>query len=224
VPATPSTPRACGNTYTVSSSYVTAVLLLPACPAWCLVNGAAHTSAAPSALPLHDGRTPLHLAAQSGRLEVVRELLRAGAALDAADEVRPPPHHGWRVAVGAIASQGGAGHWRVRLLDDRTTCRVDATAAAAAAAAAAEVSSTTNQLHKMHHLDARVILTSHLAGLLLQNGNTALHSAAETGRLEVVRQLLGAGAAVDAAAEVRQQPHMVDASNEQRRRLAAACA
>jgi ankyrin repeat protein len=58
------------------------------------MNGPALTSLAPfgaAALGLlQDGSTPLHMAAQSGRLEVVRELLRAGAALDAVDHVRPP--------------------------------------------------------------------------------------------------------------------------------------
>jgi ankyrin repeat protein len=39
-------------------------------------------------------------------------------------------------------------------------------------------------------------------GLSLQDGWTPLHRAAENGRKEVVRQLLGAGAAVDAATKV----------------------
>jgi hypothetical protein len=41
-------------------------------------------------------------------------------------------------------------------------------------------------------------------GPLLQYGHTSLHWAARNGHLEVVQQLLGAGAAVDATDEVRQ--------------------
>jgi hypothetical protein len=80
----------------------------------------AHTSAAPSGLLLQDGRTPLHMAVQSGSLEVVRELLRGGAALDAVDEVRPAQD--WWMVAGAIASNGSARHWRAQL-DDMTTSR-----------------------------------------------------------------------------------------------------
>jgi hypothetical protein len=49
-------------------------------------------------------------------------------------------------------------------------------------------------------------LPASLLGLLLQTGSTPLHRAALNGQVEVVRLLLAAGAAVDAANEVR-QPH-----------------
>jgi ankyrin repeat protein len=45
-----------------------------------------------AAAALQDGRTPMHLVAKTGHLEVVRQLLGAGALADAADEVGPPPH------------------------------------------------------------------------------------------------------------------------------------
>jgi hypothetical protein len=45
-------------------------------------------------LLLQDGWTPLHMAAQNGRLEVVGQLLGAAAAVDAAIyPVRPPVRH-----------------------------------------------------------------------------------------------------------------------------------
>jgi ankyrin repeat protein len=43
------------------------------------------------ALLPQDGVTPLSKAAREGRLEVVEELLRAGADVDATDKVRPFP-------------------------------------------------------------------------------------------------------------------------------------
>jgi hypothetical protein len=42
------------------------------------------------ALLLQDGKTPLHQAAYWGYVAVVGQLLGAGAAVDAADDVRPP--------------------------------------------------------------------------------------------------------------------------------------
>jgi hypothetical protein len=44
----------------------------------------------PVGMLLQHGTTPLHKAAGSGRKEVVGLLLRAGAAVNAADTVRPP--------------------------------------------------------------------------------------------------------------------------------------
>jgi hypothetical protein len=42
-------------------------------------------------LLLQYGCTPLHTAIAQGHTEVVQQLLRAGAGVDAADMVRPPP-------------------------------------------------------------------------------------------------------------------------------------
>jgi ankyrin repeat protein len=39
---------------------------------------------------LQEGWSPLHIGAMIGDLEVVRQLLGAGAAVDAVDKVRPP--------------------------------------------------------------------------------------------------------------------------------------
>jgi ankyrin repeat protein len=42
-------------------------------------------------LLLQDGWTPVHWAAQNGNLAVLKKLLAAGAGVNAANAVRPPP-------------------------------------------------------------------------------------------------------------------------------------
>jgi hypothetical protein len=55
------------------------------------LEGGALTTSPPVGLPFQDGKTRLHTAASKGRTEVVGLLLGAGAAVDAADKVRPTP-------------------------------------------------------------------------------------------------------------------------------------
>jgi hypothetical protein len=50
-------------------------------------------------------------------------------------------------------------------------------------------------------------------GLLLQNARTPLHKAAGNGHTAVVGQLLGAGAAIDAATKVRHSPNWTPPPN-----------
>ena len=58
---------------------------------WCSPSSLSLLTGCLLLLLLQDGYTPLHGAAEGGRLEVVKALLGAGAAVDAVTAVQPPP-------------------------------------------------------------------------------------------------------------------------------------
>ncbi|PRY51724.1 ankyrin repeat protein [Geodermatophilus tzadiensis] len=144
-----------------------------------------------------DGWTPLHLAVAAGREDVVRELVTAGADLSARTESGRTPLH---VAIEHAPELVGV------------LCGLGATVDAAAAAHLDDAGQLTREL------DAGALLTDPRTGLdlltvaaaggaggtlrlLLDRGADpdagALHAAAAGSRVDLVRALVEAGAAVD---------------------------
>eukprot|EP00435_Cladocopium_sp_Y103_P076030 s2_g73.t1 len=129
------------------------------------------------------GRTPLHLAAEKGRVEVVALLLRFGASVEATDR------DGWTAWLGA------AEYGHAAVVEQLIS-------------AGAKVDAANNKGFTALHVAARnghAALVEQLisAGAKVDAANnfgtTALLLAAEQGRAAVVKQLISAGATVDAA-------------------------
>ncbi|KXZ42561.1 hypothetical protein GPECTOR_135g625 [Gonium pectorale] len=144
------------------------------------------------ALPQY-GRTPLHAAASNGHLEVVKELLAAGADVKAADKDGESPLH-------VAASEGHPGVVKVLL--------------AAGADVKADGETPLQLAAFKGHLKVVKELLSAGADVKAADwfGRTPLHAAARCGHLEVVQELLAAGADVKAAKKDGETPLQLAAS------------
>ena len=86
------------------------------CYAATLCFSTAAAAAPPSAShPRHRGWTPLHRAAEEGHAAVVKQLISAGATVDAADIFRRGPGRVFRVVLGVALTRWRKGlvHWQV---------------------------------------------------------------------------------------------------------------
>jgi hypothetical protein len=99
------------------------LLLLSTCSSWTCHIKPRMASGPPTLLLLlllQDGRTPLHLAAEKGHLDVVELLLGAGAAANATDKVRPPLHVQMTGEWWSWMREGEGLTWKVSAPDSHT--------------------------------------------------------------------------------------------------------
>ena len=129
----------------------------------------------------HDDLSPLHFAAWSGRTDILRALVKAGASLEIRDEHGFTPMHmaAYRSAEAVRALAEAGADLEARAEDGETPMHLAAlTGTAATVSALVEVGAD---------LEART-----------DYGTTPIHAAANSGSVETVQALLDAGA--DAAA------------------------
>jgi ankyrin repeat protein len=168
----------------------------------------------PPRLTRYEGRTPLHIAAERGHVEMVRFLVGCEARIDAADD------KGWTPLM--LAMEGNHEAVVEHLVESGATLTLaaaayvgDTTAASRFLAGGVDVNARTIGRQTPLHLAALsgrqsmvelLITRGAEVGAVTQWGDTALHVAVANRHAEIARLLLAKGAQVNAKAEYERMP------------------